>query len=81
MLKERSGKNITTTGSIAVVRRLIRAGLLDELRLMVHPVILGGGKRLLKDGGGHEILELVSSETFDTGVVFLAYRPSDERGS
>jgi dihydrofolate reductase len=80
-LKRQPGKAITIIGSAALVRSLLKAGLLDELRLMVHPVVLGNGKRLFEDGGGQEILELVSSETFGTGVVSLAYRPSGEKGS
>ena len=75
-LKEQPGENITITGSITLVRWLIRAGLLDELRLMVHPVVLGGGRRLFEDGGEPEVLELASSKTYATGVVSLAYRPS-----
>jgi len=75
-LKEQPGENITITGSITLVRWLIQAGLLDELRLMVHPVVLGGGMRLFEDGGEPEVLELVSSETYATGVVSLAYRTS-----
>jgi dihydrofolate reductase len=80
-LKQQSGKDITIIGSAILVRSLLEADLLDELRIMVHPVVLGGGKRLFEDGGGQEILELVSSETFGTGVVSLVYRPSDEKGS
>jgi dihydrofolate reductase len=80
-LKQQSGKDITIIGSAILVRSLLEADLLDELRIMVHPVVLGGGKRLFEDGGGREILELVSSETFGTGVVSLVYRPSDEKGS
>jgi dihydrofolate reductase len=52
-----------------------------ELRLMVHPLVPGGGKRLFEDGGEQETLELVSSATFGTGVVSLAYRPSGEKDS
>ncbi len=80
-LKRQPGKNITITGSVTLVRSLIRARLLDELRLMVHPVILGNGKRLFEDGGHREVLELVDSKTFGTGVVSLTYRPSSEQGS
>jgi dihydrofolate reductase len=79
-LKRQPGKDITSIGSAILVRALLKAGLLDELRLMVNPVVLGGGTRLFEDGG-YEILELVSSETFDTGVVSLAYRPSEEKDS
>jgi dihydrofolate reductase len=49
-LKRRPGKDITVLGSGALVRSLLREGLLDELRLMVHPVVLGGGKRLFEEG-------------------------------
>jgi dihydrofolate reductase len=80
-LKRQPGKDITIIGSAILIRSLLEAGLLDELRLMVHPVILGSGKRLFEDGGEMETLKLVSSQTFETGVVSLAYRPSSERGS
>src|SRR3712207_1285436 len=80
-LKLRPGKDITVLGSGELVRSLLRAGLLDELRLMVHPVILGGGRRLFEDRGEREALELVSSETFATGVVSLAYKPSGRKNS
>ena len=80
-LKRQPGKDITIIGSAALVRSLLEAGLLDELRLMVHPLVLGGGKRLFEDGEEQETLELVSSEAFGTGVVSLAYRPSDEEGT
>ncbi|HSK98696.1 MAG TPA: dihydrofolate reductase family protein, partial [Rubrobacteraceae bacterium] len=74
------GKDITIIGSGELVRSLLEEGLLDELRLMVHPVILGGGKRLFEDGD-HEPLELVDARAFGTGVLYLAYRPADEQGA
>ena len=74
-LKEQPGENITTTGSITLVRLLLEAGLLDELQLMVHPIVLGGGRRLFGGDGDTEVLELVGSKTFGTGVVSLTYRP------
>jgi len=77
-LKRRPGKDITVLGSGALVRSLLRDGLLDELRLMVHPVILGGGKRLFEDEEDRKALKLVNSRTFATGVVNLTYRPADE---
>ena len=58
------------------MRSLLRDGLLDELTLMVHPVVLGVGKRLFEDGEDRRSLELVDSKTFGTGVVSLAYRPT-----
>ena len=77
-LKRQSGKDITILGSGALVGSLIRDGLLDELRLMVHPVILGGGKNLFEDGFDRRPLELIDSKTFGTGVVYLTYRPTGE---
>jgi dihydrofolate reductase len=74
-LKRRSGKDITIIGSGALVRSLLGVGLLDELRLMVHPVVLENGKRLFGDGGDRKALELVDSRTFATGVLYLTYRP------
>ena len=74
-LKRRPGKDITTIGSAALVRSLLRAGLLDELRLMVHPVVLGNGKRLFEEGDDREPLELIDSRTFGTGVLYPIYRP------
>ena len=78
-LKRRPGKDITIIGSGALVGSLLGRGLLDELRLMVHPVILGGGKRLFEEGVDWEVLKLVDSRMFTTGVVYLTYRPADER--
>jgi dihydrofolate reductase len=75
-LKRRPGKDITTLGSGALVRSLLRDGLLDELRLMVHPVVLGSGKRLFEDEGDQKSLKLVDSKTFSTGVVYLTYQPA-----
>jgi dihydrofolate reductase len=80
-LKQRPGKDITIIGSGALVRSLLRDRLLDELGLMVHPVVLGGGKRLFEDGGDRKALELVDSSTFGTGVVYLTYRPAGEQGA
>ena len=78
-LKRQPGKDITILGSGALVRSLLRDGLLDELRLMVHPAVMGCGKRLFEDGGDRKGLELVDSRTFVTGVVSLTYRPTVEQ--
>jgi dihydrofolate reductase len=78
-LKQQPGKNISVSGSGTLVRSLLREGLLDELRLMIHPVVLGSGRRLFEDGIGQTSLELVASETFSTGVLNLTYRPKETR--
>jgi dihydrofolate reductase len=74
-LKRQPGKDITILGSGTLVRSLLRDDLIDELRLMVHPVVLGSGKRLFEEGGDQKRLELVDSKTFSTGVLYLTYRP------
>jgi len=80
-LKRQPGKDITIIGSAAFVRSLLREGLLDELNLMMHPIVLGRGKRLFEDGGDRKALELVDSKTFDSGVISMIYRPASEQGS
>ena len=75
-LKQQPGKNIGITGSISLVRSLLRDGLLDELQLLVHPIAVGSGKRLFEDGGSQTPLTLVDSKTFSTGVLHLTYHPA-----
>ena len=77
-LKRQPGKNIGITGSATLVRSLLQEGLLDELTLMVHPVVVGGGRRLFEEGGASKELRLVDSKTFGTGVVALTYEPAGE---
>ena len=75
-LKRQPGKDIGIVGSGTLVRSLLADGLLEELTLMVHPVVLGSGKRLFEEGGDQKALELVDSKTFSTGVLYLTYRPA-----
>jgi dihydrofolate reductase len=74
-LKEQPGKDISITGSVALVRSLIAGDLLDELRLMVHPIVVGSGKRLFEEGANQKALQLVDSRAFSMGVLYLTYRP------
>jgi dihydrofolate reductase len=78
-LKRQTGGDISISGSGTLVRSLLFEGLIDELRLMVHPVVVGSGKRLFEEGCERIALELVDSRTFSTGVVYLTYRPVSER--
>jgi dihydrofolate reductase len=82
-LKRQPGKDIGITGSVTLVRSLLQEDLLDELGLMIHPVILGSGKRHFEEGGVPKELKLVDSKTFSTGVVYLTYQPAgkEEQGS
>ena len=77
-LKQQPGKNIGITGSATLVQSLLQDDLLDELGLLVHPVVVGSGKRFFEDGGDQKGLKLVDSRTFSTGVVYLTYQPDRE---
>ncbi|HEY3507204.1 MAG TPA: dihydrofolate reductase family protein [Actinocatenispora sp.] len=74
-LKAEPGGDIGMSGSVSVVRQLLAAGLLDELHLLVHPVVRHTGMRLFEEGGAPLPLTLLRSETFATGVVYLVYGP------
>ena len=79
-LKAESGGDIAISGSVSIVRQLLVAGLLDELNLLVHPIAVGKGMRLFEDGDPLT-LELLSSQTFSTGVVHLVYGPATRERS
>ena len=79
-LKGPPGKNIAITGSPTPVGALLRAGVLDELTLLVHPLVVGRGKRLFEAIGGAVPLTLMDSRTLGTGVVVLTYAPMGPQG-
>jgi dihydrofolate reductase len=72
-LKEEPGQDILLAGSGQLVEALMRDDLIDEFRFMVHPVILGSGKRLFRDGIDKRVLKLVDTKPFSSGVVVLTY--------
>ncbi len=72
-LKAEPGGDILVTGSTTLVRTLLRAGLVDELSLLVHPILVGTGGRLFEDGDPRVPLTLVESTVFSTGVVNQVY--------
>ncbi|MGH3679000.1 MAG: dihydrofolate reductase family protein [Natronosporangium sp.] len=75
-LKQQPGKDIGTAGSVALVRSLLRLGLLDRLRLQVYPVALGAtGTKPVFEGFDRTTLELVASRVLDGQVVELDYQP------
>jgi dihydrofolate reductase len=74
-LKQQSGGNIQMTGSATLVQALMQTDLIDEYQLMVHPVVLGSGKRLFRNGSEKKILRLVETKSFSSGVVVLTYQP------
>ena len=74
-LKRGSGNNIGVSGSPTLVRSLLAENLLDELTLMIHPVVVGKGKRLFTQDVDLQRLQLVDSKVTGTGVVIVTYRP------
>ncbi|HET6996969.1 MAG TPA: dihydrofolate reductase family protein [Solirubrobacterales bacterium] len=74
-LKQADGDPILVAGSRTLVHTLLENDLVDELRLMVFPVILGSGARLFPDSPDKRELKLVDTKTFSTGVQVNTYRP------
>ena len=75
-LREQPGNDIQVMGSSNLAAQLINHDLVDEYRLMIEPIILGGGKRLFPNDGTARPLELVSATTASTGVQICIYRPA-----
>ena len=77
-LREKPGGNIQVMGSSVLATQLVEADLVDEYRLMIEPIILGGGKRIFPADGQARPLELVSVTQAKTGVLICAYRPAKD---
>ena len=76
-LKNKSDDDITVLGSGVLVQSLLDHGLVDRLVLMIHPVLLGSGRRLFRDSGPPTSLRLVDSVTTTKGVVIATYEKAD----
>jgi dihydrofolate reductase len=78
-IKGQEGGDIAMSGSATTVRWLLREGLLDELNLLVHPIVVGDGlARLFPADEPTHLLELLSTQTFKTGVLNLSYAPAND---
>ncbi|MGH3588085.1 MAG: dihydrofolate reductase family protein [Pseudonocardia sp.] len=77
---EQGVRGIVVPGSISVVQQLLAAGLIDEVRLLVHPVAARKGRRLFDDGDEPYHLKVVATEVFPTGVIRVIYAPADAPG-
>ncbi len=75
-LKQRLKGDILVSGSARLVQTLIANDLVDQLNLMVYPVILGSGKRLFGDTSDMKMLKLAESKTVGDGVLILVFRPA-----
>ena len=76
-LHDAQGGDLMVMGSPTLVRTLLSEGLVDELRIMIEPVILGGGKTIFPEDGMLRPLELVTTDTSGTGVHVCTYRPAE----
>ena len=74
-LKRQPGKDMTVLGSGELVQSLRRRDLIDEYLLLIHPLVLGSGRRLFGDGGPAATLRLVDAKPTTTGVIIATYRP------
>jgi dihydrofolate reductase len=75
-LKTHDGGRIAINGSGTLTGHLLRAGLVDELHLLVHPLMVGTGKHLFQDGGAPVALRLTDQRTFSTGVTYQIFKPA-----
>jgi dihydrofolate reductase len=75
-LKAASGKELLVIGSAHLTANLAQAGVLDELRIMIFPVVLGQGRSLFEDLKHRVVLTLLRVRQFDSGNLLLTYRPS-----
>jgi dihydrofolate reductase len=74
-LKEQPGEDLTVLGSGELVQSLRRRDLVDRYVLLIHPLVLGSGRRLFPDGGPAATLRLVDSVPSTTGVIIATYQP------
>ena len=77
-LKQEDGRALLTQGSSDLLQTLLRENLIDELRLLTFPLVLGCGKKLFGDGTVPKALNLVSSKVSSTGVTISTYTPAGE---
>ena len=74
-LKQADGSDLHVIGSTELVRTLIEHNLADEFRLMIDPIVLGGGKRIFRDDGSRKSLRLIDGQVTSTGAILARYAP------
>ena len=75
-LKQRSGRDLLLAGSGQLFNALMSANLIDAYRFMVHPVVLGKGRKLFTGANDKRALDLKESRTLATGIVILEFEPA-----
>ncbi len=80
-LKRQKGKDLMVIGSGDLVQTLMKHDLVDEYRLMIHPIVLGSGIRLFREGSPKTSFKLINNKTTTTGVMILTYQPEGKRES
>jgi dihydrofolate reductase len=78
-LKEQPGNDLVILGSGELVQSLMQRNLIDRYVLLIHPLVLGSGRRLFPDGGAPVPLQLVDTKTTTTGVVIATYEPAEPK--
>jgi dihydrofolate reductase len=76
-LKQEDGADLYVIGSTELVQTLIAHDLVDEFRVMIDPVVVGGGKRIFRDDGALRLLRLVDSHVTTTGAILATYAPAE----
>jgi len=76
-LKQEDGQDLHVIGSSELVQTLVAHNLVDEFRVMIDPVVVGGGKRLFRDDGALRPLRLLDSQVTTTGVIIATYAPAE----
>ena len=76
-LKQEDGDDLVVPGSPKLVQTLVEHDLVDEFRVMVDPLVVGGGKRLFRDDGALRPLQLVDSQVTTTGAILATYAPAE----
>jgi len=74
-LKAGEGPDLLIQGSGDLIQTLLRHGLIDEFKLVIFPVVLGGGKKLFADGSAPHSFKLMRTQSFSSGVIFATYQP------
>jgi dihydrofolate reductase len=77
-LRQRHAQDIFIHGSGRLANSLLQQGLIDEVRLMVHPIVVGKGRKFFADGTSIPALELADVTTWDGGIALMTYRPTVE---